>query len=778
MGNIDNQPLMASATRIERHNCRKEERKEIPVVIVGGGPTGLILSSLLSSYQIPSILLEARTPSQIAKHPQAHYINLRTMEIIQSSMPDVYRDIIHQMPQIEDTGWDAFTFSHSITGRQLARVLHPVKGIAIGQNSHGTLVPTENKEGNYDRTSSYGRDKQTENVKRCSPCDPGHLPQNKFTSILLKEAQRASKLISNTQILHGTSVTHVTEDEKNDEYPMTVHTSSNDLFQAKYVVVAEGYASKIRTQWNCDMVGNPQMQSLMNVHFRTSPSLTDQLMERRENRGMLHFVFHQELVGVFVCHGPSEWVLQFPFFPPLQSVEDFSEKRVKNMILAGMIDAGSISNPKDMTVEYTEDDVDILTIRPWTMSSTVAQSYFLGKLRRIILAGDSAHAFPPSGGFGMNTGLQDSHNLAWRLAFAVKCHSSKLGYTSADILEPYERERKHIAVQNAALSVRNYNRTLEIAKECWLYAKHPIWLTKLLQSMNIIMPQSSQRELFEAAVKNAMIPLANLASEGDLYGDQVTKGIRRILRSGGGLPLLFPTYEIGYSYDVKSLLSEKDDAAGYYPDISVGKRLCHVPVEQALWRKVCPGEEVDNEIYFQPQSLTNINSLGKQRWEYPESPRFMLLVYEQQFSRLAPTMKDLLCELHNDKGFGCDAHCEGNLIGLDVLEIYSSKEVCEERMKTLRKEKSQHKKMVEESNKQIEQNPEVVMYDIEGAFYNLHVASHSNAKNLTQLKEGNESNIMLVRPDGHIAKIWKNPDTSNKTTVEEEIMMSLFSISK
>ena len=35
---------------------------------------------------------------------------------------------------------------------------------------------------------------------------------------------------------------------------------------------------------------------------------------------------------------------------------------------------------------------------------------------RVFLAGDAAHQFPPAGGFGMNTGIQDAHNLAWKLA--------------------------------------------------------------------------------------------------------------------------------------------------------------------------------------------------------------------------------------------------------------------------------------------------------------------------------------------------------------------------
>src|SRR5207245_759710 len=68
---------------------------------------------------------------------------------------------------------------------------------------------------------------------------------------------------------------------------------------------------------------------------------------------------------------------------------------------------------------------------------------------RIILAGDAAHQLPPTGGFGMNTGIQDVHNLAWKLA--VVC----AGVAGSKLLETCHSERRPVARSNADRSLDN-----------------------------------------------------------------------------------------------------------------------------------------------------------------------------------------------------------------------------------------------------------------------------------------------------------------------------------
>ena len=58
---------------------------------------------------------------------------------------------------------------------------------------------------------------------------------------------------------------------------------------------------------------------------------------------------------------------------------------------------------------------------------------------RILLAGDASHTHSPAGGQGMNTGLQDAFNLAWKLALVIK------GVGRTSLLDSYEEERRPVA---------------------------------------------------------------------------------------------------------------------------------------------------------------------------------------------------------------------------------------------------------------------------------------------------------------------------------------------
>jgi len=714
------------------HTIRRNvsQYKKTPVVIVGGGPTGIFLSILLSQYNIQSTLIEARSPRQIAKsHPQAHYINIRSMEILRHCTPRVYQNVLDAMPPVQH--WENFTFSSSLLGRQMASVLHPVRDLCVGQDGNGKIVQKN------DNNSVNSEEMLAE--KRCSNCNPAHLAQNKFSSILLQEARQAANNLINdgaSQLFrHGDSVTSVIEDNSCTRYPFMVQTSSGESFQASYVIAADGSKSHIRHHHCPDsMVGNPSIQHLMNVHFQTSKSLSKRLMERKDSIGMLHFVYNEKVVGAFVCHDlmEGEWVLQIPFFPPFQNEKAFFTKsRVREMVKAGLLEQDCFDGDNET---FT-----ILSIQPWTMSAMVASSYLIGKSQRIILAGDAAHTFPPAGGFGMNTGLQDAHNLAWRLAIAVRNQEEKKSESSSltnikndvSLLSQYEVERKQIAAQNAALSMRNYKRTLALAKACHLNAEHPALLKRVMEVAPIksIMSLSFRQSVFETALQTAMKPLSNLSTEGNFYGDLISQRIRNILQSGGGLPLIFPRFEIGFSYDAENNLDEKDDTAGYYPKIAFGRRLPHVPLmligrfsKKGSSNGICSSNfEQWNDGEEELVTLTDIESQMQRRWERPELPNHTLIISGNDKSVI--DVQCIVSRLSNKNN--------NKVLHITVVEIYSELNNAEKRCENL--------SSVTERNGA----STFVFFDKNHSFQNLIEDDKIDFNNF----------ILRVRPDGHVASL-------------------------
>jgi 2,4-dichlorophenol 6-monooxygenase len=87
------------------------------------------------------------------------------------------------------------------------------------------------------------------------------------------------------------------------------------------------------------------------------------------------------------------------------------------------------------------------------MTAQVADRFASG---RVFLVGDSAHRFPPTGGLGMNTGIQDAHNLVWKLCAVER------GWAPASLLDTYEIERRPIAQANADASLNNAMRMWEV----------------------------------------------------------------------------------------------------------------------------------------------------------------------------------------------------------------------------------------------------------------------------------------------------------------------------
>ena len=426
----------------------------------------------------------------------------------------------------------------------LAVVRHPVdRPLQAGTDANGVLL-------GLDESSSQENQQNTFDL---SPCSVGHLAQHTFGRILYDAAVQQSQNDEDglVTIRYETGVKSV---ELPPSGPVIVTTETGETYETDLCVAADGAHSLIRRQLGIPRQGQEALQHLMNIHVRLTPHQAEKL-HANNNHAMLYSVYSERVVAMVVCHSIGEYIVQIPFFPPYQTPEeDFGPEQLPLLLRAIFGEAAAA-------------DCQVLSSKPWTMSSLVANRYFVANDAAdsaVLLAGDAAHVFPPAGGFGMNTGLQDAHNLAWKIAaFRSRRQQQRNGHQVdlRELLQSYEQERRPIAQQNAALSIRNYRRLLEVTKQLYLNEQHPALLTKMLD--NSPLPLPARQAIFRSLLQTALYPLSWLNKSGDsLYRRHIQSNLRQILKTGAGLPLLFPKFEIGFCYDSMKKKGESSDDSG------------------------------------------------------------------------------------------------------------------------------------------------------------------------------------------------------------------------
>jgi 2-polyprenyl-6-methoxyphenol hydroxylase-like FAD-dependent oxidoreductase len=534
------------------------------ILIVGGGPSGLFLANLLQSYEIPFYLLDGQSTQQRFRHPQAHFINTRSMEVLKHALPSkVFKRIQSAMPDVEE--WKSFRFGPNMKANTMAEVIHPVdRPIRVDQDSNGIMVDPNHR--------SFTNESEENPHVDLSDCSVGHLAQHTFCRILYDAAMEHES--AKKSIFYNTKVSKASHE--NGVWKVT--TEIGKEFQSTVVIAADGARSWWRNDvLNINMNGQTAIQHLVNVHFTLEGEKDD------VPPAMLYTIFSPQVLAMVVRHAPREYVMQIPYFPPYQSLEDdFTNDKVQTMISV------ALGGNKD------DASFKIQSIEPWTMGSLVAQDYFK---QQVFLVGDAAHVFPPAGGFGMNTGLQDAQNLAWRLALRQHAY----GIPSMDAIgRAYQADRQPVARQNAALSVRNYQRVLGVMDACYLNHQHPSALIQALDASSFFVPLEIRRQTFQTALKTALWPLGQLKTSPEgFFAQHASANLQTLLKQGEGLPLLFPNHEVGFRYRSTSNSTDIDDASndtiGKLSSIEEGRLFPHLPVAvnqnaQTLYPQLCQVE--------------------------------------------------------------------------------------------------------------------------------------------------------------------------------------------
>ena len=99
-------------------------------------------------------------------------------------------------------------------------------------------------------------------------------------------------------------------------------------------------------------------------------------------------------------------------------------------------------------------EIEVLRHSGWSIQAVVAERFAEG---RVFLAGDAAHRHSPHGGLGLNTGMQDAHNLTWKLAAVVS------GTAGPELLDSYEPERRPVGIRNVEFATSAFFNHLAVA---------------------------------------------------------------------------------------------------------------------------------------------------------------------------------------------------------------------------------------------------------------------------------------------------------------------------
>lgn len=374
------------------------------VLIVGGGACGLTASTMLNDQGISTLVVERRAAT--SDLPKAHYLNARTMEIF--AQHGVADDIRGRGTPMEHVGVTWYT-SLGGDGPTDHRIVHQLD--AFGG---GSLGPS------YAATSAE---------------PPSNLPQKYLEPLLRRQAEQVNP--------HGIVFGHeaVAVEQQTDGVAVEVRdraTGATWTAHGRYAIAADG-GRTVGPLLGIELQGEPPFVRMIGIHFRCdlSPYLLDdtslirRIVRLDEEANLLQ--------SGFVAMGPTHWGADSEEWH-VNAVVPFGEE-------SPVIDDDTAVAHLRRVFKLPELEPDIIGISNWSVEGVLADRYREG---RVFVAGDAAHRHPPTTGLGLNSAVQDAHNLAWKLAAVLH------GHADAGLLDSYESERRSVARRNVEWAMFTY----------------------------------------------------------------------------------------------------------------------------------------------------------------------------------------------------------------------------------------------------------------------------------------------------------------------------------
>jgi putative polyketide hydroxylase len=263
-----------------------------------------------------------------------------------------------------------------------------------------------------------------------SPTTNSVIAQDSVEQELFKKAQSMPliDLRFNTEMVHASQ-----DDEQVTVEILNKKNNQRETLAAQYLIAADGADSPSRRLFNIEMEGKDNLGAFCNIYCEMN---LDKYVGHRQSVG---FVFTRpDIRGTFILSkdGYKKWLV---------GVRLDADRHLTKELFTDNFCVDYVKK----VINDPEVEVRLINKAFWTMAALIAKQY---RARRVFLAGDAAHRLPPTGGFGMNTGIQDVHNLAWKLAMVIN------GQAKESLLDTYFTERVQIAKTNTLWSINNAKR--------------------------------------------------------------------------------------------------------------------------------------------------------------------------------------------------------------------------------------------------------------------------------------------------------------------------------
>ncbi|MEV4426190.1 rifampin monooxygenase [Streptomyces sp. NPDC049602] len=327
------------------------------VIVVGGGPTGLMLASELRLHDVRVVVLEKL--AEPTRESRGQGLHARSVEMM------AQRGLLERFTEVSEK-------------------------FSVGGLFGGVMKPWPER---LDTAHPYGL----------------ATPQP-VTERLLQE--RALEL--GTEIRRGTEVVGLSQDEDG----VTVALADGTELRSRYLAACDGGRSTVRKLLGVGFPGEPPtVETLLGDMEATADPETVAAVVAEVQKTQLRFGVKPLEDGAFRIVVPADGVAEDRATAP--TLDDFKSRL---RAVAGT-DFG-VHSPRWLS--------------RFGDATRQAERYRVG---RVFLAGDAAHIHPPTGGQGLNLGIQDAFNLGWKLAAAVA------GWAPEGLLDTYEAERHPVGAR-------------------------------------------------------------------------------------------------------------------------------------------------------------------------------------------------------------------------------------------------------------------------------------------------------------------------------------------